>query len=73
MSAMARNALKGGGRAGPATAGLSEKLATLGGLDMAGLRDEWRPLYRAAPSACPAGASDPGDRLGSSRRRAMAG
>ena len=49
MSAMARNALKGGCWAGPATAGLSEKLATLGSLDMAGLRAGWHRLYRSQP------------------------
>jgi hypothetical protein len=30
---------------------LSERLVTLAGLDLDGLRGEWRRLYRAAPPA----------------------
>ncbi len=46
---MPRNALNGGGRAHPASEGLTEKLTALADLDTAGLRREWRRLYRSHP------------------------
>ncbi len=46
---MPRDALNGGGRARPASEGLTEKLAALADLDAAGLRAEWRRLYRSHP------------------------
>ncbi len=46
---MPSNALNGGGRAHPASEGLTEKLAALVDLDTAGLRREWRRLYRSHP------------------------
>ncbi len=46
---MPRNALIGGGRAHPASAGLTEKLAALADLDAVGLRAQWRRLYRSHP------------------------
>ncbi len=49
MSAMPRYALNDGGRARPASAGLTENLAALADLDAVGLRAEWRRLYRSHP------------------------
>ncbi len=46
---MPRNALNGGGRAHPASEGLTKKLTALADLDTAGLRREWRRLYRSHP------------------------
>ncbi len=46
---MRRDALNGGGRARPASEGLTEKLAALADLDAVGLRAEWRRLYRSHP------------------------
>ncbi len=46
---MTRDALNGGGRAHPASEGLTEKLAALADLDAVGLRAEWRRLYRSHP------------------------
>ncbi len=46
---MPRDALNDGGRARPASAGLTEKLAALADLDAVGLRAEWRRLYRSHP------------------------
>ncbi len=46
---MPRDALHGGGRAHPASEGLTEKLAALADLDAVGLRAEWRRLYRSHP------------------------
>ena len=46
---MPRDALNGGGRAHPASEGLTEKLAALADLDAVGLRAEWRRLYRSHP------------------------
>ncbi len=46
---MRRDALNGGGRAHPASEGLTEKLAALADLDAVGLRAEWRRLYRSHP------------------------
>ncbi len=46
---MPRNALNGGGRAYPASEGLTQKLTALADLDTAGLRREWRRLYRSHP------------------------
>ncbi len=46
---MPRDALNGGGRAHPASEGLTKKLAALAGLDAVGLRAEWRRLYRSHP------------------------
>ncbi len=46
---MPRDALNGGGRAHPASEGLTGKLAALADLDAAGLRAEWRRLYRSHP------------------------
>ncbi len=46
---MPRDALNGGGRARPASAGLTEKLTALADLDAVGLRAEWRRLYRSHP------------------------
>ncbi len=46
---MPRDALNGGGRARPASEGLTEKLAALADLDAVGLRAEWRRLYRSHP------------------------
>ncbi len=46
---MPRDALNGGGRAHPASEGLTEKLAALSDLDAVGLRAEWRRLYRSHP------------------------
>ena len=46
---MPRHALNGGGRAHPASEGLTEKLAALADLDAVGLRAEWRRLYRSHP------------------------
>ena len=46
---MTRGALNGGGRAHPASEGLTKKLAALADLDTVGLRAEWRRLYRSHP------------------------
>ncbi len=46
---MPRDALNGGGRAHPASEGLTKKLAALADLDTVGLRAEWRRLYRSHP------------------------
>ena len=46
---MPRDALNGGGRARPASEGLTEKLAALADLDAVGLRAEWRRLHRSHP------------------------
>ncbi len=46
---MPRDALHGGGRAHPASEGLTEKLAALADLDAVGLRAEWRRLYSSHP------------------------
>ena len=46
---MPRDALNSGGRAHPASEGLTEKLAALADLDTVGLRAEWRRLYRSHP------------------------
>ena len=46
---MPRDALNGGGRALPASEGLTEKLAALADLDAVGLRAEWRRLYLPRP------------------------
>ncbi len=46
---MPRDALNGGGRAHPASEGLTGKLAALADLDAVGLRAEWRRLYRSHP------------------------
>jgi len=46
---MPRDALNGGGRAHPASEGLTEKLVALADLDAASLRREWRRLYRSHP------------------------
>ena len=46
---MPRDALNGGGRAHPASEGLTEKLAALAALDAVGLRAEWRRLHRSHP------------------------
>ncbi len=46
---MPRDALNDGGRAHPASEGLTEKLAALADLDAASLRREWRRLYRSHP------------------------
>ncbi len=46
---MPRNALNGGGRAHPASEGLTKKLTALADLDTAGLRREWRRIYRSHP------------------------
>ncbi len=46
---MRRDALNGGGRAHPASEGLTGKLAALADLDAASLRTEWRRLYRSHP------------------------
>ncbi len=46
---MRRAALNGGGRAHPASEGLTEKLVALADLDAASLRREWRRLYRSHP------------------------
>ncbi len=46
---MPRDALHGGGRAHPASEGLTGKLAALADLDAVGLRAEWRRLYRSHP------------------------
>ncbi len=46
---MRRDALNDGGRAHPASDGLTKKLAALADLDAVGLRAEWRRLYRSHP------------------------
>ncbi len=46
---MRGDSLNGGGRAHPASAGLTRKLAALGDLDTVGLKAEWRRLYRSHP------------------------
>ncbi len=46
---MQKDAPNGGGRAHPASAGLTEKLTALVDLDAVGLRAEWRRLYRSHP------------------------
>jgi hypothetical protein len=46
---MPRDALNGGGRAHPASEGLTGKLAALADLDADSLRREWRRLYRSHP------------------------
>ncbi len=46
---MPSDVVMNGGRAHPASEGLTEKLATLADLDAVGLRAEWRRLYRSHP------------------------
>ncbi len=46
---MRRDSLNGGGRAYPASEGLTRKLAALADLDTVGLKAEWRRLYRSHP------------------------
>ncbi len=46
---MPRDALNGGGRAHPASEGLTERFAALADLDAVGLRAEWRRLYLPRP------------------------
>ena len=46
---MRRDSLSGGGRAHPASEGLTEKLAVLAELDAVGLRAEWRRPYLPRP------------------------
>ncbi len=46
---MPRDVVMNGGRAHPASEGLTEKLAALADLDAVGLRAEWRRLYRSHP------------------------
>ncbi len=46
---MRRDALNNGGRADPASKGLTRKLTALADLDAVGLRAEWRRLYRSHP------------------------
>ena len=46
---MPRHALNGGGRAHPASEGLTEKLTALADLDVVSLRAEWRRLYLPRP------------------------
>ncbi len=46
---MRRDTLNDGGRAHPASEDLSEKLTAIAELDTAGLRREWRRLYRSHP------------------------
>ncbi len=46
---MPSDVVMNGGRAHPASEGLTEKLAALADLDAVGLRAEWRRLYRSHP------------------------
>ncbi len=46
---MPRDSLNGGGRARPASEGLTRKLAALADLDAIDLKREWRRLYRSNP------------------------
>ena len=46
---MPRDVVMNGGRAHPASAALTGKLAALADLDAVGLRAEWRRLYRSHP------------------------
>ena len=46
---MPRDVVMNGGRAHPASEGLTERLAALADLDAVGLRAEWRRLYRSHP------------------------